>query len=87
MGCHMARFVATCLSTSAPEMHSIRLRTYGQACAMMFSEIFSFAAAFYTPYILSPQYGNMGLNVGYFYFGKFILIIGSIQFLLSQILW
>ena len=63
-------FVGPSLATTAPEMHSVRLRTYGQACSTMFFEIFSFGASFYTPYMLSPKYGNMGLNVGYFYFGR-----------------
>lgn len=63
-------FIGTTTSTTAPEMHSVRLRTYGQACVAMIYEIFSFAAAFYSPYMLSAQYGNMGTNVGYFYFGK-----------------
>ncbi len=60
----------TSISTIAPEMHSVRLRTYGQACVSSVYETFSFAAAFYTPYMLSAKYGNMGTNVGYFYFGK-----------------
>ena len=66
-------FIGTSTSTIAPEMHSVRLRTYGQAVAAMVYEIFSFGSAFYTPYMLSAQYGNMGTNVGYFYFGEFIV--------------
>jgi hypothetical protein len=62
--------VGPSISTTAPEMHSVRLRTYGQAFATALYEIFSFAATFYTPYMLNADYGNMGLNIGYFYFGK-----------------
>lgn len=68
--------VGTSISTTAPEMHSVRLRTFGHACVVTCYEIFSFGAAFYTPYMLSAQYGNMGSNVGYFYFGK--SIVGNI---------
>jgi SP family sugar:H+ symporter-like MFS transporter len=63
-------FIGTSVWIAAPEMHSVRLRTYGQACTTTFYQIFGFAASFYSPYMLSAQYGNMGLNVGYFYFGK-----------------
>lgn len=62
-------FIGPSVSTSAPEMHSVRLRTTGTAFVMMMYEIFSFSSAFYTPYMLGAKYGNMGLNVGYFYFG------------------
>ncbi|KAL2786716.1 hypothetical protein BJX66DRAFT_341932 [Aspergillus keveii] len=55
-------------------MHSVRLRTYGQAFATALYEIFSFAATFYTPYMLNAEYGDMGLNIGYFYFGPTLLI-------------
>ena len=65
-----AGFIGTSISTIAPEMHSVRLRTYGQACVVLVYEIFSFAAAFYTPYMLNVKYGNMGTNVAYFYVGK-----------------
>lgn len=63
-------FIGTSVWIAAPEMHSVRLRTYGQASTTMFYQIFGFAASFYSPYMLSAKYGNMGLNVGYFYFGK-----------------
>lgn len=63
-------FVGTSLSTTAPEMHSIRLRAYGQAFTIAVFEILSFGASFATPYMLSKDYGNMATNVGYFYFGK-----------------
>ena len=54
----------------APELYSTRLRTYGMASSAAVYEVFAFAAAFYTPYMLSKDYGNMGNNVAYFYFGK-----------------
>lgn len=63
--------IGTSISTTAPEMHSVRLRTFGHAFVACMYEIFSFGAAFYTPYMLSTHYGNMGTNVGYFYSGKF----------------
>lgn len=62
-------FIGPSVSTSAPEMFSVRLRTTGTSFVMMMYEIFSFGSAFYTPYMLGAKYGNMGLNVGYFYFG------------------
>ncbi len=62
--------VSAGIATTAPEMHSVRLRTYGTAFVAMLYEIASFGAAFYTPYMLGAQYGNMGLNVGYSYFGQ-----------------
>ena len=64
--------IGTSISTTAPEMHSVRLRTMGHAFASCTYEVFSFAAAFYTPYMLSADYGNMGTNVGYFYFGEIL---------------
>lgn len=63
-------FVATSVPVTAPEMHAVGLRTYGHAFATTIYEIFSFAAAFSVPYMISPSYGNMGTNVGYFFFGK-----------------
>ncbi|KAH7136998.1 general substrate transporter [Dactylonectria estremocensis] len=60
---------------SSAEMHSIRLRTMGQSYAVMLYEIFSFGAAFWTPYMLDTEYGNMGTNVGYFYFGTTAIVI------------
>lgn len=56
--------------TIAPELYPVRLRTYGMASSAAVYETFAFAAAFYTPYMLSRDYGNMGTNVAYFYFGK-----------------
>ena len=65
-------FIGTSVSIAAPEQHDIRLRTYGQASTTFVYQIFGFAASFYSPYMLSDDYGNMGLNVGYFYAGKYL---------------
>lgn len=54
---------------SSSEMHSLSLRTMGQAYATTIYQICAFGAAFWTPYMLNEDYGNMGTNVGYFYFG------------------
>ena len=74
---------ASCASpvvwVASAEMHSIRLRTYGQALALFVNSIFAFSASFWTPYMINPAYGNMGTNVGYFYFGLlFVLLIITI---------
>jgi SP family sugar:H+ symporter-like MFS transporter len=60
---------------SSAEMHSVRLRTYGQANTTFFYEVTGFAASFWTPYMLNPSYGNMGANVGYFYFGVTTVVL------------
>ena len=62
-------FLASSTLLASVEMHSVRLRTWGQPFASTIAQITAFAAAFWTPYMLNPQYGNMGTNVGYFYFG------------------
>ena len=63
-GCYLA----------APEIHSVRLRTFGQAFNQMVNHIFGFAVTFWTPYMLNVSYGNMGINVGYFYFGLDVIL-------------
>ena len=72
----------TFASTTSPaiwvgsaEMHSVRLRTYGQALALFTNSIFAFSASFWTPYMISPKYGNMGTDVGYFYFGLTVVLL------------
>ncbi|KAH7007562.1 general substrate transporter [Ilyonectria destructans] len=60
---------------SSAEMHSLRLRSFGQSYAVMMYEVFSFGAAFWTPYMLNTDYGNMGTNVGYFYGGITLVIV------------
>jgi MFS transporter, SP family, sugar:H+ symporter len=57
------------------EMHSVRLRTYGQAVALCVNSVFAFSAQFWTPYMINPGAGNMGTNVGYFYFGLTIVLL------------
>ncbi|OQV05056.1 hypothetical protein CLAIMM_09854 [Cladophialophora immunda] len=59
--------IGPCVWLASAEVHSVRLRTYGQASTTALYNIFAFGATFWTPYMLSPDYGNMGANVGYFY--------------------
>ncbi|KAJ5689050.1 hypothetical protein N7462_003442 [Penicillium macrosclerotiorum] len=66
--------IAPSAGLASVEMHSVRLRTYGQANTTVLYGIFSFGAAFWTPYMLDADYGNMGPNVGYFYAGVTVLI-------------
>ncbi|KAK5216035.1 hypothetical protein LTR72_010911 [Exophiala xenobiotica] len=68
-------FIGPSVWLASAEMHSVRLRTYGQANTTFFYNIFSFAATFWTPYMLSAEYGNMGVNVGYFYFGITLVVL------------
>jgi MFS transporter, SP family, sugar:H+ symporter len=75
----------TFASTTSPaiwvgsaEMHSVRLRTYGQALALCVNSVFAFSASFWTPYMINPRYGNMGTNVGYFYFGLTMILLALI---------
>ena len=62
-----------CLTTgmwiTSVEMHPLRLRTYGQAFAIAINNVFQFACAFWTPYMINAEYRNMGTNIGYFYMG------------------
>lgn len=62
-------FIGPCVWLASAEMHSVRLRTYGQANTTLLYEIFAFGSSFWTPYMLNADYGNMGTNVGYFHFG------------------
>ncbi|KAJ5183827.1 hypothetical protein N7492_001443 [Penicillium capsulatum] len=68
-------FIGSSTWLASAEMHSVRLRTYGQANTTFCYDIFSFGAYFWTPYMLNPDYGNMGSNVGYFYFGVTVGIL------------
>ena len=81
-------FYASCVSSShwliSAEIHSIRLRTYGQAISVMLSNVFTFASAFWTPYMINPKAGNMGTNVGYFYFAMCVVGLVSFFFLLPE---
>jgi sugar porter (SP) family MFS transporter len=73
--------IAATANLSAVEMHSVSLRTYGQASTTILYGICTFGATFWTPYMLSPYYGDMGPNVGYFYSGVTV-IIAVLTFLL-----
>jgi Sugar (and other) transporter. len=68
-------FIGPSVWLASAEMHSVRLRTYGQANTTFLYEIFSFAVQFWTPYMLNVRYGNMGVNVGYFYFGLTVAVL------------
>lgn len=69
---------SSCIAPSgwigSTEMHTLRLRAHGQALAININSIFGFASQFWTPYMISPDYGNMGTNIGYFYFGLTVII-------------
>ena len=68
-------FIGPSVWLASAEMHSVRLRTWGQANTTVFYEIFAFGATFWTPYMLNKDYGNMGATVGYFYFGVTIAVL------------
>ncbi|KGO78036.1 Major facilitator superfamily domain, general substrate transporter [Penicillium italicum] len=72
--------IAASANLSSVEMHSVSLRTFGQANTTMFYGIFAFGATFWTPYMLDADYGDMGPNVGYFYAGV-TAVIGILTFL------
>lgn len=67
-------FIASSQWLTSAEMHSVRLRTYGQSFVITVNDIFQFASSFWTPYMINPQYGNMGTNIGYFYFGLDVVL-------------
>ena len=69
---------------ASAEVHSMRLRTYGQVCAAVASSITTFAASFWTPYMINPDYGNMGTDVGYFYCGLTLVSIVVLFFVLPE---
>ena len=70
-----AGFASPAIWVASAEMHSIRLRTYGQSLALVTNSVFAFSASFWTPYMINPGYGNMGTNVGYFYFGLLVVLL------------
>jgi MFS family permease len=73
--------IAPSAGLASVEMHSVRLRTYGQAHTTVLYGIFSFGATFWTPYMLDANHGNMGPNVGYFY-AAVTVVIGVLVWLL-----
>ena len=76
--------VGNTLWVATSEMHSVRLRTYGQVCTASVSAVTSFAASFWTPYMINPGYGNMGTNVGYFYFGLNVASLVILFFVMPE---
>jgi sugar porter (SP) family MFS transporter len=66
---------------ASSEVHSVSLRAPGQAIVAVLAQMTTFAASFWTPYMLNEKYGNMGTNVGYFYFGIEV-VVGVLMFLL-----
>ena len=69
-------FISSTQFMASAEMHAVRHRNYGQAFVSMIGNIFGFASSFWGPYMLNVKYGNMGTNVGYFYFGlEFLSLI------------
>ncbi|KAJ5177044.1 uncharacterized protein N7482_002921 [Penicillium canariense] len=73
--------IAPSAGLASVEMHSVRLRTYGQAHTTVLYGIFSFGATFWTPYMLDTDHGNMGPRVGYFY-AAVTVVIGVLVWLL-----
>jgi sugar porter (SP) family MFS transporter len=69
---------------ASAEMHSTRLRTIGQANTTFFYQIFAFGAQFWTPYMLNAEHGNMGVNVGYFYFGVTVAVLGLVYLFVPE---
>ncbi|KAN0099834.1 general substrate transporter [Hyaloscypha variabilis] len=67
-------FISSSSWLSSNEVHSVRLRTYAQPFIGSVAQIMAFGASFWTPYMLNVHYGNMGSNVGYFYFGITVAI-------------
>lgn len=86
--CIWAFVFGGCIGSSvwlaSAEMHSVRLRTYGQANTTFFYQIFSFGATFWTPYMLSKDYGNMGTSIGYFYFGVTVVVLVFVFFFVPE---
>ncbi|KAF9884523.1 hypothetical protein FE257_001711 [Aspergillus nanangensis] len=76
--------IGSSVRIASAEMHSTRLRTIGQANTAFFYQIFAFGAQFWTPYMLNAEHGNMGVNVGYFYFGVTIAVLTIVYFFLPE---
>jgi hypothetical protein len=77
-------FIASSQWLTSAEMHAVRLRTAGQAFVTFASNVFVFGSNFWTPYMLDAGYGNMGTNVGYFYFGTELVTVIILFFLLPE---
>lgn len=76
--------IAPTAGLASVEMHSVSLRTYGQANTTIFYGFFSFGATFWTPYMLDADHGNMGPDVGYFYAGVTTAIAILVFFLVPE---
>ena len=61
-------FISSTQFMASSEVHAVRHRPYGQAFVSSISNLLAFGSSFWTPYMLNVKYGNMGTNVGYFYF-------------------
>ncbi|KAH8800239.1 hypothetical protein F5884DRAFT_891082 [Xylogone sp. PMI_703] len=66
------------------QIHSVRQRTYGQTFSALNAYIFVFGCIFWTPYMLNPDYGNIGSNVGYFYLGTNIVMFCFVVILVPE---
>ena len=75
---------SSCVWTSSAEIHSVRLRTYGQTFSTLVAYIFVFGCSFWTPYMLSASYGDMGTSVGYFYFGTALFFCVFVLFFVPE---
>lgn len=75
-------FIASNQWLTSAEIHAVRLRTSGQAFNILITNTFVFGTNFWTPYMLNADYGNMGTNVGYFYFAcEFVAFVILFTFL------
>jgi sugar porter (SP) family MFS transporter len=86
--CLWAVFFGGCIGSSqwltSAEMHAIRHRPRAQAFNISVTNVFVFATNFWTPYMLDAEYGNMGTNVGYFYFGTELVAFALLFFILPE---
>ncbi|KAL3483965.1 hypothetical protein BJX62DRAFT_244396 [Aspergillus germanicus] len=86
--CLWAVFFGGCIGSSqwltSAEMHAIRHRPRAQAFNISVTNVFVFATNFWTPYMLDAEYGNMGTNVGYFYFGTELVAFVLLFFILPE---
>jgi MFS family permease len=86
--CLWSAFFGACIGSSqwltSAEMHTIRHRAHAQAFVVFVTNIFVFGTNFWTPYMLNAKYGNMGTNVGYFYFGMELIAFLILYFSLPE---
>lgn len=77
-------FIASTMWLASAEMHSVRLRSYGQAFSITVNDILQFGVSFWTPYMINAKYGNWGPSVGYFYFSTEVLMAVVTFFLVPE---